>query len=595
MGPLLHTKIICTIGPASRDPAQLSQLIRAGMDVARLNFSHGDHATHAETIRRVREAASLAGKAVAILGDLQGPKLRVGVMQDGGVPIAAGESLVMTTEDIVGGPGRVPVQYELLPQVLSPGDRILIDDGLLEVTVEEINRPEIITRVVTGGVLNSNKGMNLPRAALSIPAITDKDREDLAFAIEQGIDWMALSFVRTSKEVWDLKGYIRQLSAFGRQTPVISKIEKPEAIANIDDIIAASDGIMVARGDLGIELSPEAVPMLQKQIIAKCTAIGKPVITATQMLDSMIRNPRPTRAEASDVANAILDGSDAIMLSGETASGKYPLQAVQTMVRIAQEAERVQLHGTRRQLAAKAGRTFAEAVSHASVETALDLSAAAIITPTVSGSTARAVSRFRPPCPIVAVTPSPFAQRELVLFWGVYPLLSQRGTTTDAVIADAVEAAQAAGFVKEGDILIVTGGSVEGGGGTTNLMKVHLIERVLVHGMGLGDRKVIGRVRRLESPAPSDVDIDQDEIIVAKTTDRSFLPALHRAAGLISADVRPEAHCRLVALEMGLPAIVGVTEGIEGLKDGMHVVMDSKRGIVFERPPALWRSQDDES
>jgi pyruvate kinase len=404
---------------------------------------------------------------------------------------------------------------------------------------------------------------------------------------------MALSFVRTSKEVWDLKGYIRQLSAFGRQTPVISKIEKPEAISNIGDIIEASDGIMVARGDLGIELSPEAVPMLQKEIIAKCNAVGKPVITATQMLDSMIRNPRPTRAEASDVANAILDGSDAIMLSGETASGKYPLQAVQTMVRIAQEAERVQLHAKRKQLAAKAGRTFAEAVSHASVETALDLSAAAIITPTVSGSTARSVSRFRPPCPVVAVTPSPFAQRELVLFWGVYPLLSQRGATTDAVIADAVETAQAAGYVKEGDILIVTGGSVEGGGGTTNLMKVHLIERVLAHGLGLGDRKVIGRVRRLEAPAPADIDIHPDDIIVATRTDRSFLPALHRAAGLISADTRPDAHCRLAALEMGLPAVVGVTEGVEGLHEGMQVVMDSKRGLVYERPPALWRSQDE--
>ncbi len=593
MLPLLRTKIICTIGPASREPEQLSQLIRAGMDVARLNFSHGDHASHAETIRRVREAASQAGKAVAILGDLQGPKLRVGVMQEGGVPLVAGETLVMTTDDIVGGAGRVPVQYDALPQVLEPGDRILIDDGLLEVAVEAIQGADIVTRVVTGGVLNSNKGMNLPRAALSIPAITDKDREDLAFAIEQGLDWIALSFVRTSQEVWDLKAHIRQLSAFGRQTPVISKIEKPEAINNIDEIIAASDGVMVARGDLGIELSPEAVPMLQKQIIAKCNGVGKPVITATQMLDSMIRNPRPTRAEASDVANAILDGSDAIMLSGETASGKYPLQAVQTMVRIAQEVERVQLHGTRRQLAAKAGRTFAEAVSHASVETALDLSAAAIITPTVSGSTARSVSRFRPPCPIVAVTPSPFAQRELVLFWGVYPLLSQRGATTDAVIADAVETAQAAGYVKEGDVLIVTGGSVEGGGGTTNLMKVHLIARVLVHGLGLGDRKVIGRVRRLESPAPAEVDIDPGDIIVATRTDRSFLPALHRAAGLISADTRPDAHCRLAALEMGLPAVVGATEGIDDLKDGMQVVMDSKRGLVYERPPALWRSQDE--
>ena len=245
------------------------------------------------------------------------------------MPIAEGETLALTTEHITGGPGRVPVQYELLPEVVEPGDRILIDDGLLELIVTAVAGPEITTRVVTGGVLNSNKGLNLPRAAFSIPAITEKDREDLAFAVEQGLDWIALSFVRTAEEVLDLKGYIRTLSAFGHQTPVMAKIEKPEAIQNIDAIIAAADGIMVARGDLGIEMSPEDVPMLQKMIIAKCNALGKPVVTATQMLDSMIRNPRPTRAEASDVANAILDGSDAIMLSGETASGKYPLEVGQ--------------------------------------------------------------------------------------------------------------------------------------------------------------------------------------------------------------------------------------------------------------------------
>ena len=592
MLPLLRTKIVCTVGPASREPEQLAQLIRAGMDVVRINFSHGDQATHAESIQRVREAAAQAGKAVAILGDLQGPKLRVGKMQDGGVPLKAGDTLVMTTDDIIGGPGRVPVQYEHLPEVVSAGDRILIDDGLLEVVVTEVQGTEIITRVSVDGVLDSNKGLNLPRAALSIPAITDKDRENLAFGIDQGLDWVALSFVRSAQEVWELKATIRQLSAFGRQTPVISKIEKPEAISNIDEIIAASDGIMVARGDLGIEISPEAVPMLQKMIIAKCNAIGKPVITATQMLDSMIRNPRPTRAEASDVANAILDGSDAIMLSGETASGKYPLQVVQTMVRIAQEAEAAQSRTSHKEVAAKAGRTFAEAVSHASVETAMDLSAAAIVTPTASGATARLVSRFRPPCPIVAVTPNPFVQRELVLFWGVYPLLSQRGANTDAVIADAVDAAQKAGYVKEGDVLVVTGGSVEGGGGTTNLMKIHLIECILAHGLGLGDRKVIGRVRRLASPVPSDIAIEPDEIIVADCTDRTFLLALHRAAGMITADTGANSHCRLVALEMGLPAVVGVAEGIDVFEDGMHIVMDTKRGLVYERPPALWRSAD---
>ena len=590
--PLLRTKIVCTIGPASREPAMLTQLMQAGMNVARLNFSHGDQAFHSENIRRIRAIAAEMNKPVAILGDLQGPKLRMGVMQEGGVPIQNGETLILTTEHITGAPGRVPVQYEGLPGVLEPNDRILIDDGLLELVVTGVQGQEITTRVVIGGILNSNKGLNLPRAALSIPAITDRDRENLAFAIEQGLDYIALSFVRSAQEVRDLKGYISELSAFGRQTPVISKIEKPEAIQNIDEIIEASDGIMVARGDLGIEISAEAVPTLQKMLIKKCNQVGKPVITATQMLDSMIRKPRPTRAEASDVANAILDGSDAIMLSGETASGKYPLEVVQTMARIAHEAEAFMFQGGKHQYAALPGRTFAEAVAHASVETAQDLNATAIVTPSVTGVTARIVSRFRPQCPIVAVTPSPFAQRELVLFWGVYPLLTERKATTDAVISDAVEVAQRAGYVAEGDVVVVTGGSVEGGG-STNLMKVHLIERVLGHGQGLSSRRVIGRVRRLEAPIPPDLQIAPDEIVVTSCTDRTFVQVLRRAAGLISSDAKPDSHCRLIALELGLPAIIGVREGLEPFVDGARIVMDTKRGLIYERPPELWHSEDE--
>ena len=593
MSQLLRTKIVCTIGPASRDPEMLTALIKAGMDVARLNFSHGDAAFHAENIHNIRAVSAQLDKPIAILCDLQGPKLRVGIMQEGGVPLSAGETLVLTTEPITGGPGRAPVQYEHLPEVVAVSERILIDDGLIELVVTAVEGREITTRVITGGVLNSNKGLNLPRAALSIPAITEKDREDLRFALEQGVDWVALSFVRTAEEVLELKGLIREISAFSRPTPVIAKIEKPEAVDNIDAIIAAADGVMVARGDLGIETSPEAVPMVQKMIIRQCNQAGKPVITATQMLDSMIRNPRPTRAEASDVANAILDGSDAIMLSGETAAGKYPLRAVETMVRIAQEAERSEAFRAVRQLTARPGRTFAEAVAHASVETAIDLCAAAIVAPTASGHTARTISRFRPPCPIIAVTPNPIAQRELMLFWGVYPLLSQRAATTDEVINDAVEAAQRRGYVGEGDMLVITGGTVEGGVGTTNLMKVHLIERVLARGIGLGDRKLIGRVRRLAAPLAPDVRVDPDEIVVASCTDRSFLPALRRAAGLVTSNAAPDAHCRLVALEMGLPAVVGIDADLDVFTNGMHIVMDARRGVVYERPPALWRSADD--
>ena len=496
---MLRTKIVCTIGPASREPATLEALIRAGMDVARLNMSHGDADFHRENIQRIRQLSEQLGKPVAILADLQGPKLRVGAMPpaERGVSLVAGETLILTTEPIIGGSGRVPVQYEHLPEAVKPGDRILIDDGLLELKVMGVQGSEIETQIVIGGLLLSNKGLNLPRTSLAIPAVTEKDREDLKFVIEEQVDWVALSFVRTAEEVLELKSLIRELSALGRPTPVIAKIEKPEALdntpalragASVDAItpalragasVAAADAIMVARGDLGIEMSTEAVPMVQKTIIHKCNRAGKPVITATQMLDSMIRNPRPTRAEASDVANAILDGSDAIMLSGETAAGKYPVLAVETMARIACEVETQNFTSLRtRQIQAHPARNFAEAVAHATVETAADLSAAAIVAPTVSGDTACTIARFRPNCSIVAVTPSPITQRRLMLVWGVYPILASRSETTDQVIGDAVEAAQQHGYVNEGDtpalragahlhcaqaqvsVIIITGGSV---------------------------------------------------------------------------------------------------------------------------------------
>ena len=513
---MLRTKIVCTIGPASRDPEMLRELMLAGMDVARLNFSHGDQSDHGENIERIRAVANEVGKPIAILTDLQGPKLRVGEIEGEGVLLAAGQKVILTTHPIVGHGSeacpepcpeqgrregrRVPVQYARLPREVEPGDRILIDDGLLELKVLSTEEMDITCQVITGGLLKSNKGMNLPRASHAIPAITEKDRRDLRFVLEQGVDWVALSFVRNSGEVRELKEMIRELSAFGKvelsafgqvsdrcpdsfgqvsdrcRLPVVAKIEKPEAVDDIDGIIEAADAIMVARGDLGIETAPEAVPIVQKMIIARCNAVGKPVITATQMLDSMIRNPRPTRAEASDVANAILDGTDAIMLSGETAVGKYPIESVRTMVRIAEEAERGGLKGLARPRPPFGPvASIADAVSHATRETACDLGAAAIITPTISGYTAQIISKYRPPCPIVAVTPSPEVQRQLVLCWGVRPLLCKRAENTDEIIAGAVRAAQGHGLVKEGDVVVITAGAASSGPGTTDIMKVQVV------------------------------------------------------------------------------------------------------------------------
>ena len=473
---MLRTKIVCTIGPASREPEMLRQLMLAGMDVARLNFSHGDQSYHGENIECIRAVSAEVGKPIAILADLQGPKLRVGVMEGEGVALTSGEKIILTTRPIVGHGGEVPVQYAELPREVEAGDRILIDDGLLELQVLSTGETDIACQVITGGLLESNKGMNLPRASHAIPSITDKDRRDLRFVLEQQVDWIALSFVRHSDEVQELKGMIRELSAFGSPVPVMSKIEKPEAVDDIDAIVAAADAIMVARGDLGIETSPEAVPIVQKMIIAKCNSVGKPVITATQMLDSMIRNPRPTRAEASDVANAIFDGTDAIMLSGETAVGKYPLESVQTMVRIAQEAERSELEGAGRPHPLRRPMTsIADAISHAARETAWDLGAAAIITPTISGHTARVISKYRPHCPIVAVTPSPRVQCQLALYWGVRPLLCRRADTTDEIIAGAVRAAQGHGLVKQGNVVVITAGAAGSGPGTTDVMKVQVV------------------------------------------------------------------------------------------------------------------------
>ncbi len=391
---MIRTKIVCTIGPASRDPAVLKELVIAGMNVARLNFSHGDQAIHGENMERLRDASRQLGIPVAILVDLQGPKLRVGDMGPDGLHLVAGETLMLTGCPIVGQkagaqgePAKAPLQYPLLPSRVQAGDRILIDDGLIEVLIEEADDTEIRTRVIVGGHLKTNKGLNLPNASLSIPAITEKDWDDLAYALAAGADWIALSFVRSADEVQQLKQRINKSCDYGRPAPVIAKIEKPEALQHIDSIIAAADGIMVARGDLGIETAPEKVPMVQKTIIAKCNAAGAPVITATQMLESMMWNPRPTRAEASDVANAILDGTDAVMLSGETAAGKYPLEALRTMVKIAGEVESTLGRSWERPAyIQRPVATVTEAVSHATCETAHDLNASAIVSADCLGS-----------------------------------------------------------------------------------------------------------------------------------------------------------------------------------------------------------------
>lgn len=579
-----RVKIICTIGPSSRELDVLTRLVEAGMNVARLNLSHGTHEYHRGTIERVRQVSEKLRQPLAILADLQGPKLRMGKMQEGGVVLKKGEELILTTDEIIGKPGKVPIQYKDLPRRVRLGEHILIDDGMLEVEVVSATDTEIVSNVVIGGLLSDNKGMNLPDASLDIPALTPKDLEDVKFALANQVDWIALSFVRTAQEVLELKAIIQNDSAYGRVPPVISKIEKPEAVRNIDAIIRASDAIMVARGDLGIETAPETVPMVQKMIIMKCLAAAKPVITATQMLESMIRNPRPTRAEASDVANAVLDGSDAIMLSGETASGSYPVEAVMTMVKIASQAENTLLSPNYHQRFAEPEiYTGSGAICHAAMQTANELNAKAIIAPTISGSTARFIASFRPKVPVIAVTPSPMVQRQLCMHWGTYPLLTRRLSNTDEVINDAIHVAQDNGMVSPGDTVVLTAGVVGSVRSGTNLMMVRTIERVLATGIGLGRREVAGRIVQIKTPVNgSTPNIGPQDIVFATNIDRSCAQLLQRAGGLITTDQGLDSYGAVTAVELGIPAIVGLQGNLDELVDGKSVILDSSTGQIIE-------------
>lgn len=476
-----RTKIICTIGPASRESDVLRRLVAEGMSVARLNLAHGSLDEHAENVERIRAVAEEADRTVAVQVDLQGPKLRVGEMEAPGVMLQEGADVTFTTEDVLGRtPEAIPVQNEAFPRLVKPGDRILLADGTIEVQVVTSEGHQLQGQVLVGGELKSNKGINLPGVSTELPSLTDKDRRDLASALEWDVDWIALSFVRTADDVQELKALIQDASnGSDTPTPVMAKIEKPQALEHIDEIVQVADAVMVARGDLGIEIPPEEVPMAQKHIIETCNKAGLPVVTATQMLDSMIRHPRPTRAEASDVANAILDGTDAIMLSGETSIGAYPVAALQTMMRIASEVESQRPDVPARPFQSTADsveRSIAAAVSRAARDAAHNLGAAAIITPTASGYTARLMSRYRPRSPIIAITPDRRVQRRLALYWGVTPLLAPRTDNTDEMITQAVEAARARGLVEAGDVLVVTAGAAGSEPGTTNLLRAYVVK-----------------------------------------------------------------------------------------------------------------------
>lgn len=470
---LRRTKIVATVGPACDSEVMLNALLEAGVDVFRLNFSHGDQAGKVPIIRTIRELSRRRQRAVAILGDLQGPKIRTGRMKGGALELVDGSEVTVTTREVEGEGNLIPTVYQGLPHDVVAGDRILLDDGLMELKVLATSGDEVRCRVVTGGILKDRKGMNLPGAKVSAPALTPKDLEDLEFSIREELDYVALSFVRQASDVVELKGILKERDSF---IQVISKIEKPEAVTDFEAILEVSDGVMVARGDLGVEMNPEKVPLIQKRIIRLCNEAGKPVITATQMLESMVLNPRPTRAETSDVANAILDGTDAIMLSAETASGRYPVEAVSMMVQVARDVEgEPQLKGQLYHpvIDVKNHSHLSEVIGQAACRVAENLEAAAILAFTQSGKTATLVSKYRPGVPIYAVTPAQVVRRRLALYAGVHAIRVDIEGDTESQIRSVGEAVLASGLLEKGDLVVITMGSPLSDSGTTNLMKVH--------------------------------------------------------------------------------------------------------------------------
>ena len=574
------TKIVCTIGPASESPEVLRKLILAGMNVARLNFSHGDYEEHGSRIRNIRQAARELGRNVAILLDTKGPEIRVGKLKEEPIELVQGDTIVLTTEDVLGGKERISISYKNLPSDVAPGSTLLIDDGLIGLTVEEVRGSEIVCRINNGGTLKSKKSVNAPGVKISLPGITEKDRADILFGIEQGVDFIAASFVRKAQDVMEIRQLLEEHGATHIQ--IIAKIENQEGVDNLDEVLQVADGLMVARGDLGVEIPAEKVPLVQKLMIKKCNLAGKPVITATQMLDSMQRNPRPTRAEASDVANAILDGTDAIMLSGETAAGKYPVESVETMARIAESAETAIEH---REILLKQSqaqqKSITEAISQAVASSALDLDAQAILTATESGFTARMVSKYRPKAPIIAVTPNEQVMRRLALIWGVVPVKGEMVSSTDDMFEMAVNAAVSEGLVHLGDLVVITAGVPVGRSGTTNLIKIQHVGEIVARGQGIGNLKAGGRVVSVRTPEEAQEKMIPGGVLVAPATDKSYMPAIRQASALITETGGITSHAAIVGLELGIPVVVGVENAVDLLKGYHDVSVNAELGVIY--------------
>lgn len=575
------TKIICTLGPSSDTKEIVTKLINAGMSASRHNFSHGTHEEHAVRFNLVKELRKELNKPIAIILDTKGPEIRTGDFKNNPVELKEGAKFtIICNEMIVGDETCCSVTYKDLWKDVTKGDRILIDDGLVGLLVEDVEEGKINCQVINNGAVSNHKGVNVPGVPVKLPALTEKDIEDLRFGIEQGVDIIAASFVRKAADVLEIRKVLEQYK--GSDILVFSKIETKEGVENIDEIIKFSDGIMVARGDLGVEIPTERVPIVQKMIISKCNEAGKPVITATQMLDSMIRNPRPTRAEASDVANAIFDGTDAIMLSGETANGKYPVDAVTTMAKIAESAENsLDYEAMLKRLRKAHIPNVPNAISLATCNTAYDLNASAIITTTTSGSTARRVSRYRPECPIIAVTPYEKVARKLALNWGVFPLISHVMHSTDEVIENSVKIALDGGYVKKGDLVVIAAGIPLNHTGSTNMMKVHVVGDILVQGKGFGITPAYGTANVVKTTEEAIEKVEEGDILVVKNLEDDIIEVLDKISGIVTEEATLTSHAAIECISREIPIIYNAQDATKTIKTGSFITIDGGRGIVY--------------
>jgi pyruvate kinase len=574
------TKIICTLGPATDDEKILRQLMQEGMNAARFNFSHCTHEDAKKKMEAVCRIREELGLPIATILDTKGPEIRLKKFKNGSVELKSGDTFTLTTREVEGDETMVSITYKDLPKDIKEGASVLIDDGLVGMEAIRVTDTDIVCMVTDGGVIKDRKGVNVPGTKLSMPFVSEADRKDIVFGIENGFDFIAVSFTRSAEDVLQIRQILKEHDC--HKINIISKIENMEGVDNIDNILRVSEGIMVARGDMGVEIPLEDVPVLQKKLIAKAYQAGKQVITATQMLDSMIKNPRPTRAETTDVANAIYDGTSCIMLSGETAAGKYPVEVLCTMVRIAEKAEANIDYIKRFNSRNNSDIAFdvTNAISHATCTTAHDLGASAIVTVTKSGITARQISKFRPLYPIVGCTTEENVCRQLNLSWNVAPVVIREETDTDALFEHAVEAAEKSGIVKSGDIVVITAGMPLGITGTTNMMKVHIVGHVLLSGTGITEKSVSSRLCVCKVFEEIETSFQDGDIIVIPETDNRAVEYLRRASGIITEQPGTNTHAAIVGLAMDIPVITGAKGATDILKSGSVVSMDGKTGYV---------------